>query len=151
MSDENRVCEVCLGPMPEGSRPQKTTCSGKCRVKKARLKSGGAAVAEKPKSHVVALKEKVKARILSKSPPVVPPVVAGASIAEKEFTSPVKFRVGSFKQLPVEKHGDDNRLARKVIAGLSTTKLDPNSAEAELARLLKHQLPTKKNSAKDNS
>jgi hypothetical protein len=94
----------------------------------------------------VELKEKVKARILAKSPPpAIPPVGAGASISKEEFVSPTKFSVGTFTQLPVEDHGTDNDLARSVILSrVSAPKLDPNSDEAELARLLKHQMPVKK-------
>jgi hypothetical protein len=41
---------------------------------------------------------------------------------------------------PVERHGTENDLARSIISKVPATKLDPNSPEAELARLEKSQL-----------
>jgi hypothetical protein len=49
-----------------------------------------------------------------------------------------------FTQLPVEHHGHQNDLAKSVISKVPTPKLDPNSDEAELARLQKSQLRTAK-------
>jgi hypothetical protein len=46
--------------------------------------------------------------------------------------------------LPVEHHGHQNDLAKSVISKVPTPKLDPNSDEAELARLQKSQLRTAK-------
>jgi hypothetical protein len=49
-----------------------------------------------------------------------------------------------YTPLPIEHHGTQNDLARQIIAKVPAPKLDPNSDEAELARLLKHQMPVKK-------
>jgi hypothetical protein len=49
-----------------------------------------------------------------------------------------------YTPLPIEHHGTQNDLARQIIAKVPAPKLDPNSEEAELARLQKHQMPVKK-------
>lgn len=45
---------------------------------------------------------------------------------------------------PIQHHGTENSLARSIISKVPATKLDPNSEEAELARLEKSQLRTSK-------
>lgn len=62
----------------------------------------------------------------------------------EEFASRPNFKIPPFTQLPVEHHGTQNDLARQIIARVPAPKLDPNSEEAELARLQKHQMPVKK-------
>jgi hypothetical protein len=57
-----------------------------------------------------------------------------------EVTKPLRV----FTPLPIQHHGTQNNLARSVIAKVPTSKLDPNSEEAELARLQKSQLRTTK-------
>jgi hypothetical protein len=149
----------------------------------------------KPKSHVVELKEKVKARILGKAqghastkktePPQgtdVPPLYEVDEVNTKIINDRLSYEnkvelhrlyedataglppealpVGSESSqllqkagiaapwkatpLPVQHHGTQNDLSKSVISKVPATKLDPNSEEAELARLLNHQLPRKK-------
>jgi hypothetical protein len=65
-------------------------------------------------------------------------------VPQQTADAAVKLVLNSFTQLPVEHHGHQNDLAKSVISKVPTPKLDPNSEEAELARLQKHQMPVKK-------
>lgn len=54
--------------------------------------------------------------------------------------APFPHGMGNTVRLPIQHHGTENDLAKSVISKVPATKLDPNSPEAELARLEKSQL-----------
>jgi hypothetical protein len=128
---------------------------------------------KKSTSHVVQLKERTKERIRKAQGPSSTPKTERPALADalpagdlKSFISMIPDDMGpqtpeeavdaveqartgvstSFKTFsPVlQHHGTQNDLARQIISKVPATKLDPNSEEAELARLLKHQMPVKK-------
>jgi hypothetical protein len=153
----------------EAKRKDATLCSPKCRMAWSRKKAAedGDTSVEAPMSdadisaglppealpekkpstsHVVVLKEKVKERILAKSPLTTKVLrkVYGQLTADEDQSPPRGKLFWQPKFLPVEHHGTQNDVARQIIAKVPAPKLDPNSEEAELARLQKHQMPVKK-------
>jgi hypothetical protein len=71
-------------------------------------------------------------------------LVTEGVVPQKTADAAVKMVLNTFQQLPIQHHGTENDLARQVLTRLPTSKLDPNSEEAELERLQKSQLRTTK-------